>query len=144
MCGICRLLSCQMAVNGPLPQSQALWTLVTPCRDYVILCGRPPRRSIEPVLHSAHILLAPPRGDDFYQTISIKFKTASKRTRVTKNKLVALVWSVVADYRTWRIISPPCLIASSFCGSIFQARSGKVFLRPSITFSILTTGRTLR
>ena len=47
-------------------------------------------------------------------------------------------------YRTRRMISPPWRIASSFCGSIFHARSGSDFFRPTITFSISTTGQTFR
>ena len=43
-----------------------------------------------------------------------------------------------------RIISPPWRMASSLAGSIFHARSGSDFFRPTITFSIATTGRTLR
>lgn len=48
------------------------------------------------------------------------------------------------SYRIFLMISPPCLIASSFCGSIFHARSGSDFFSPTITFSIFTTGHTFR
>lgn len=48
------------------------------------------------------------------------------------------------DQRTLRMIPPPWRMASSLAGSIFQARSGSDFFRPTITFSIETTGRTLR
>ena len=46
--------------------------------------------------------------------------------------------------RIFLMISPPWRIASSFCGSIFQARSGSDFFSPTITFSIFTTGQTFR
>ena len=48
------------------------------------------------------------------------------------------------SYRIFLMISPPCLIASSFCGSIFHARSGSDSFSPTITFSIFTTGHTFR
>ena len=47
-------------------------------------------------------------------------------------------------YRILRMILSPWRIASSFCGSIFHARSGSDFFKPTMTFSISTTGQTLR
>ncbi len=54
------------------------------------------------------------------------------------------IWEKIVQIYFFWMISAPCLIAFSFSGSIFHARSGSDFFRPIITFSIATTGRTFR